>query len=83
MMAQMQQILSSPGGAGAAAQYQQAAQLATDTLQAEAAAPAQTLAALGRAGAAGITAGDVGSAPLPDPWGVFSAFQNSVPVANA
>ena len=83
MMAQMQQILSSPGGAGAAAQYQQAAQLATDTQQAPAAAPAQTLAALGRAGSAGITAGDVGSAPLPDPWGVFSSFQNSVPVANA
>jgi hypothetical protein len=83
MMAQMQQILSSPGGAGAAAQYQQAAQLPTDTQQAPAAAPAQTLAALGRAGAAGSTAGDVGSAALPDPWGVFSAFQNSVPVANA
>jgi len=61
MMAQMQSILSAPGGAAAAAQYQQHAQLPTSTQQAPA-----------RARGGGLKGGSA----LPDPWGAFSAFQS-------
>ncbi len=71
MMAQMQSILASPGGASAAAQYQVAAQLPTAVQQA----PVQALAQPQSAGngAGGIVPGQA----LADPWGAFTAFQSS------
>ena len=73
MMAQMQSILASPGGASAAAQYQVAAQLPTSVQQA----PAQALSQPQSAGngAVGIVPGQA----LADPWGAFTAFQSSAP----
>ena len=66
MMAQMRAILESPGGASAAAQYQQAAQHPTSVQEAPDPAPAPARGA-SAAGAA-----------LLDPWGAFSAFQKHV-----
>jgi len=70
MMAQMEAILSSPGGSSAAAQYQVAAQLPTFAQQAPPQAPAQPAAA--SKGARGVS-----GQQLADPWGAFSAFQSA------
>lgn len=69
LMAQMQAILSSPGGASAAAQYQQEAQAPTSVQEAR----------RGPAGQAPVTSVQ---RRLTDPWGAFSAFQTGAPLSN-